>query len=113
MEDTTTGIKQLKSEIKCAAAEGRACRQKINESSGSERNQWWEQKRSIGSDTRSLLIAYGLLRGMPYERMERSNRKPLEERVIHALCVKYGGEEWTRERVKGLLKRPDVEKEAA
>ena len=108
-----TKISQLKSEIKAVADEGRACRQKINASKGLERDHWWNEKRAVGDGARGLLIAYGLLRGMPYERMERHCREEPSGRAIHALCVKYGGEEWTPDRVKELLRRSGAERAAA
>lgn len=62
-----------------------------------------------GATMRHLLLAYGLLRGIPYERMERSTREHNEPRV--ELIVKQmtpfldEGDVWTNERVRACLSR--------
>jgi hypothetical protein len=112
MEDTT-GIKGLKSLVKLMAEEGRACRQKINATKGEERDGWWNEKRSVGEGARNALLAYGLFRGIPYERMERKCRIAPNGYAIYSLLHKHGGDEWTQERVKELLKRLENEREAA
>jgi hypothetical protein len=62
-----------------------------------------------GATMRHLLLAYGLLRGIPYDRMERTNREHNEPRV--ELIVKSmapfldEGDVWTNERVRACLAR--------
>lgn len=109
----TTGFKELKALVKLMAEEGRACRQKINATRGKERDGWWNEKRSVGEGARNALLAYGLLRGVPYERMERKCRVAPNGYAIFSLLQEHGGDEWTQERVKELLKRPEAEREAA
>ena len=38
---------------------------------GPERYHLWDQKRDVGTDSRYLLLALGLVRGIPYTRIER------------------------------------------
>ncbi len=64
----------LREEIKSAASEGRATNALIREARGDERRALRDRKGSIGQDARVLLLAYALLRGVPYTSLERTTR---------------------------------------
>ncbi len=51
-------------------AESKVICKKIQESSGRDRYDAWNEKRSYGDDTRGLLLASGFVRGIPYKVIE-------------------------------------------
>src|SRR5262249_21512012 len=61
----------LKTRIKDLAGQGRGLRERIQATSGLERHALWLEKRRIGRQARAAFLAYGFLRGVPYERIER------------------------------------------
>jgi hypothetical protein len=61
---------RLKAKVKGLAAEAAKTRELIRKSRGKKRHLLWHTKRFIGTDARYHLLAYGLLRGIPYEKME-------------------------------------------
>lgn len=113
-----TGIEGLKLRIKRRAQQGADCRKRIHETRSDERHYWWQEKRSLGDATRHFLLAYGLLRGIAYEAMERTCREAPDGSLIMSLCQEHGGEEWrddaeARKRVDEFLTRRSESKEAA
>ena len=64
-------VLKLKNRCKRLAADGVACRNKINESTGIDRYRAWEEKREIGVVARIHYIAYGLIRGRDYSTIEQ------------------------------------------
>lgn len=72
--------KQLKKEIcgkfnramRDREAGGRALRLKIQGTTHEARYAAWDEKRSYGTDTRWILLAYGLIKGIPYKAIERA-----------------------------------------
>ena len=103
----------VKAHIKGLAAEGQRTRKYIDRSVKEKRDSFWRLKREIGVDARNYLLAYGLLRNVPYSLMERRCRednKPNVEivtRIILAALGPYRAREWSQERVRGLLTRPE------
>ncbi len=65
----------LKAKIKGLAEEGVKTRKFISSSFGEKRDQHWKMKRTIGQEARLYLIAYGLLRGVPYSKIEPNSDK--------------------------------------
>lgn len=61
---------EIKAELRQREQDSRAIRQQINDSSGMERWGFWVDKRLFGSDTRTLLLGYAFLRGVPYRAVE-------------------------------------------
>src|SRR5882724_2684321 len=66
----------LRSEIAKRVAESRGIRKNINASSGMAKWALWNDKRSVGSETRDLLLAYAFLRGVPYRVVEPTAKVP-------------------------------------
>lgn len=65
----------LKAFIKGLAEEGSRTRRFINKSVKERKDYYWNQKRNIGEEARYHLIAYGLLRGISYEKIEPNSNK--------------------------------------
>jgi hypothetical protein len=65
-----TRFPEIRAELRQREASSREMRQCINDSSGLERWQAWQDKRTFGADTRALLLTYAILRGMPYRVVE-------------------------------------------
>jgi hypothetical protein len=61
---------ELKAELRQREAESREIRKLIHGSSGMDRWQHWDDKRSYGRDTRCLLLCYAMLRGIPHHVVE-------------------------------------------
>jgi hypothetical protein len=66
----------LKEEIKRLADEGRAQNALLAPTTGAERQAVRARKWAVGREARARLLAYALLRGVPYGSLERSTRTP-------------------------------------
>lgn len=80
--------------IKGLAAQSKRVRKFINRAAAAkkEENVWAlvASKRGLGADARHHLLAYGLLRGVPYRSMERNCRednKPSAQAIRNVLAV--------------------------
>ena len=101
----------LKAKIKGLAAEGRRTRDFIARSKGNERYANWNVKRSIGVEARYHLIAYGLLRGLPYSIIEPNSGKKSEYffnyEYIAQICQRHSfwlhKKLWTVDYIKKLM----------
>lgn len=103
-------LRVLKAKIRGLEAEGRSIRAQINRSSGSRKDQLWLLKRELGYYTRHHLIAYGLLRGVPYESIEpRTATVYMNFVLVHEIITDsvqlWHKKDWTVERVYKLLAR--------
>jgi hypothetical protein len=102
------GLQVLRAKVRGFQAAGESLHRRIRKSSGPKRNALWNEKRRLGSYNREHLIAYGLLRGIPYERIERcaDDNKPNAEKVFE-LMKAHGdwkvARELTLEKVKESL----------
>lgn len=107
-----TAIQDLKTEIKRLTFEGREFAQAITKlgkdpGTGPERHSLWCQKQALGRTTRTALLAYGLLRGIPYKAMEPKCRAGNEPRAllirekIESLLGPDNG--WTQARVVAYI----------
>lgn len=65
----------LRAEIKRLADEGRSYHPRIREARGPERHALRMEKKSVGEEARVLLLAYALLRGVPYRALEARCRE--------------------------------------
>lgn len=135
MENTRTAIKKLKKNVKELTAEGLRIRGEIHvlawtddkpprrrPETGPERALLWDGKRGVGRTARLSLLAYGLLRGLPYKAMEpkcREGNEPSCSLILAKMHEVLGPESedalaWTQERVVSLVfKGTDPVKEAA
>lgn len=98
-------FQKIQDDIKGRALQSREIRKTINASSGLARWAAWQDKRAYGRDTRHLLLAYGMVRGLPYLACEPKcgeDNKPSPSAIVaHA---KDHGIELDIEAVKTWLK---------
>lgn len=107
-------VVSIKHWIKASMAESLEIRKQIRASEGDERSRLWGCKRSLGDDTRHMLLAYAFLRGRLYSATEwkcAPNNKPRPSFVQHFLEVSLPkGEplpaEWDKDSIKAWLARP-------
>ena len=75
MYSVKDAVNKLREQVKESAARGADIQRRISSlqgaGTGTERHLLWNEKKAVGVRTRHLLLAYGLLRGVPYHRMER------------------------------------------
>lgn len=80
---------------------------RITSSARLTKNVKWAQKRELGYYTRHMLIAYTLLRGIDYKKIERNCKTKPDVDLIHAIIVAHvgpwKGTKWPREKIKALL----------
>lgn len=87
-------VKQVfRTALKDLTSESQVIRSRIRSSKGMDRWYEWQEKRSRGNETRSLLLAYAFCRGMPYPVAERKCGEFNTPSVLD-ICSKaevYGG----------------------
>jgi hypothetical protein len=102
------GLKVLRAKIRGFQSAGESIRHRIKKTKGLKRHTLWVEKRDLGSYNREHLIAYGLLKGVPYERIERcaENNGPDAKKVFE-LMLQHGSWEQVRsltlEKVKTII----------
>ena len=101
-------LRMLKAKIRGFDVEGRSIRTRISKSSGLDKNNLWNLKRQLGYYTRYYLIAYGLLKGTPYHKIERKTVTlcmdiKLIQKIIFENTSSWRHKDWPLERVKELL----------
>ena|SRR5260221_4962477 len=90
-------------------------RKDILRTSGPKRASYRYCKLFVGVTAREHLIAYAILRKIPYEKVEQKCAKghePVSEHVlniIHSHVYPSERKDWTLKRVNDLLKRPEVD----
>lgn len=95
---------EIQKELRERQTESQAIRQKINQSSGRERYDLWDEKRDYGDHTRDVLLAYALLRKVPYLVVEGKCREGNEAsaHAIQCAAVRFG-HELTKEQIQAWL----------
>lgn len=102
----------LKGKIKGLAEEGLRTRKFIKASKGERREYYWDMKRSIGIESRYHLLAYGLLRGVAYDKLEPNSNKYnliwLDYGYLAMICQRHCSRTrlstWTPANLKRLIK---------
>jgi hypothetical protein len=64
------------------------------------------RRRFVRPEARSAHLAYGFIRGMPYEAMERSAKKPPNWEQVKRLCHKFGPTPFTLALPDGHPEKP-------
>lgn len=106
-----TELLVLKSKLCGLEHSSRKFRKRIVKSKGDRRWSLRFQKNALGAHTREHLIAYGLLRNIPYEKIEAKCAKgnePNAKRITEIVQTHAQWNEkskWTQARVEALLKR--------
>lgn len=81
------GLQALRAKIRGFHVSGSAISSRICKSKGDKRARLWIAKRALGAECRYHLIAYALLRGIPYHKVERcaQNNRPNPEKVLRLI----------------------------
>ena len=81
------GLQVLKAKLRGFHVAGLSISSRISRSSDERRARLWNAKRELGAHCRSHLIAYCLLRGVPYEKVERCapNNRPNPQAVLDVM----------------------------
>jgi hypothetical protein len=86
MEHEKIGLSGLKEEIKRLAEEGRSWNSRIRSLMGPDRHSARQDRASVGQRARTALLAYALLRGVSYRRLEPRTRDDDNIGLVQA-CV--------------------------
>jgi len=105
------GLQVLKAKIRGFQASGSTISSRITKSEKDRKNRLWNEKRALGVHCRAHLVAYGLLRGVPYDQIEKcAPNNKLNPQVVLDIMLAHNG--WDPKRgyikydldtVKGLL----------
>ena len=105
-------LQVLRAKIRGFEVSGRTIATRIHKSEGVRKNQLWNQKRQLGRICRHHLVAYGLLRGIPYSELERCHpNNTLSPKLVLAILqehpvidrVTYRYVQWDLVKVEELL----------
>lgn len=127
-QGATTNLKKqqlltLKAMIKGLAEGGSRARAFIHAAKGDKRYRRWDEKRAIGLEARYHLLAYGLLRGIPYDIIEPNSTKTVVfgvgdpmvfggykmnynylAQICQHHCGYYDKGKWTPDNIQRLIK---------
>lgn len=105
------GLQVLRAKIRGFQATGSTISSRISKSEKERKNRLWNEKRALGRHCRNHLVAYGLLRGVRYDQVEKCapNNKLNPETVLAIMEIhngwdpKRGYVKYDLETVKKLL----------
>lgn len=108
------GLQVLRAKLRGFQAAGSTISSRISKSEKERKNKLWDLKRSLGVHCRYHLVAYGLLRGVPYSQIEKCapNNKLKPELILEIMSAHA---DWQQkkgldlEKVKTLLHVPEAE----
>lgn len=83
------GLQTLRAKIRGLHAAGSTVSRRISKSEKERRYCLWQLKRQLGDDCRHHLIAYAILRGVAYDKVERCSKEnlPNPQRVLDIVEV--------------------------
>lgn len=83
------GLQVLRAKLRGFHAAGSTISSRISKSEKERKSRLWDVKRQLGTHCRHHLIAYGLLRGIPYNQIERCapNNKPNPQAVLDIMLA--------------------------
>ena len=98
------GLQVLRAKVRGFHAAGSTISFRISQSKRDRKHRLWESKRKLGSHARHHMIAYGLLRGISYQQIEKcaTNNKP-DLKYLLRILQDHGGKSWTLENLTQLL----------
>jgi hypothetical protein len=105
------GLQVLRAKIRGFQSAGSTISSRITKSEKDRKNRLWNEKRALGTFCRAHLVAYGLLRGVPYHQIEKcAQNNQLNPQVVLDIMQAHNGWDPKRgyikydlETVKGLL----------
>lgn len=94
------GLQVLRAKIRGFHAAGSTISARIKKAEKEKKSRLWEAKRCLGIHSRYHLVAYGILRGIPYEQIEKCalNNQLDPKRLLEIIQAHNG---WSKE--KGLV----------
>ncbi len=97
------GLQVLRAKLRGFHGAGATITHRISKSQRERKSQLWNTKRSLGTVCRHHLIAYGLLRGVCYERIEKcaENNRPNPQLILEIMLVHA---DWSQKRDLNLEK---------
>jgi len=83
------GLQVLKAKVRGFQLAGQTIAARISRSEGDRKHDLWNEKRRLGTYARHHLIAYGLLRGVRYDRIETcaQDNKPNPQLVLDIMLT--------------------------
>jgi hypothetical protein len=97
------GLQVLRAKLRGFHAAGSTISSRISKSEKERKNRLWDTKRKLGTHCRYHLVAYGLLRGVPYDRIERcAQENKLNPQIV--LDVMLAHADWQQKRDLDLEK---------
>lgn len=83
------GLQTLRAKIRGFHVAGSTIASHISKAKSDRKNRLWEMKRQLGDAARYHLIAYGILRSVPYAQIEKcaENNRPSPQRVLDILTA--------------------------
>lgn len=89
----TIGLQALRAKIRGFHVAGSTFSSRIGKAKREKKERLWNLKRALGNECRSHLIAYGLLRGVPYHEIERCapNNRPNAREVLSIMLAHNTG----------------------
>ena len=115
------GLQTLRAKIRGLQATGSTIRRRISKSEKERRQRLWQLKRELGDHCRHHLIAYAILRGVAYDKVERcSERNRPNPQVVLDIVVAHNS--WVMGRphqkydlaaIEALLTAPTMAQEKA
>ena len=86
------GLQVLRAKIRGFQATGTTISSRISKSEKERKNRLWNEKRRLGVHCRAHLVAYGLLRGVPYDQIERcAPNNKLSPQVVLDIMTAHNG----------------------
>jgi hypothetical protein len=84
------GLQVLRAKIRGFHSAGVSLSSRISKSKKARKQRLWQAKRELGTHCRHHLVAYGLLRGVPYDRIEKcSKNNPLNTSNLLKIMVDH------------------------
>lgn len=106
MNKNAPAIETLRASIAANVGESLALNRRIHATKGPDRADARHDKRSLGARTRALLLAYALLRDVPYLRVESARTRERPNAFSVARAVDPAGGREAYERVAAWIAAP-------
>jgi len=95
------GLRVLRAKIRGFQAAGSTIASRISKSEKDRKNRLWNEKRLLGVHCRAHLVAYGLLRGVPYDQIEKcAPNNKLNPQLVLDIMLAHNGWDAKRGYVK-------------
>ena len=90
------GLQVLRAKLRGFGDTGASITSRISKSEKERKHSLWNQKRLLGKHCRYHLVAYGLLRGLPYEQIERcAENNRLDPQLVLDIILQHNG--WSKQ----------------